>query len=291
LSSMKWSSARPAKHFVMNDRFPTNTGTPFVSRSGQRASDYQMISRTLIAAIVTIALFGCADGVEQSDVRATNGMTSRLSPQSCAVGAQIDEAAAMSAPDGSYLIQPGDQLSLEFYLNPEFNDEVTVRPDGNLTLRIIGDIKAWGLTPAQLAQALDKAYMSELRSPDAVVHVKNMPSRQVYVQGQVSKPGSFPLEAGMTAVQAVSEAGGLTDQAGDDAILIRRDLCGQPSGIRVKLAKAMDHPEKGEDVALMPRDVIVVPRSTIANVDLFVKQYVQGLLPIPPYMSFPGPAI
>jgi len=197
----------------------------------------------------------------------------------------------MSAPDGSYLIQPGDQLSVEFYLNPEFNDEVTVRPDGNLTLRIIGDVKAWGLTPTQLADVLDKAYLSELRSPDAVVHVKNMPSRQVYVQGQVSKPGAFALEPGMTAVQAISEAGGLTDEAGSDAVLIRRDLCGQPSGIRVRLAKAMASPERNEDVGLMPRDVIVVPRSTIANIDLFVKQYIQGLLPIPPYMAFPGPAI
>jgi polysaccharide export outer membrane protein len=250
-----------------------------------------MISRTLIAAIVTITLFGCGDRIERDDVRAANSMSSRLSPQRCAAGAQIDEAAAMSGPDGSYLIQPGDQLSIEFYLNPEFNDELTVRPDGNLTMRIIGDVKAWGLTPTQLADVLDKAYLSELRSPDAVVHVKNMPSRQVYVQGQVSKPGSFPLEQGMTAVQAVSEAGGLTDEAGDDAVLIRRDLCGQPSGIRLHLAKAMASPEKNEDVGLMPRDVIVVPRSTIANMDLFVKQYIQGLLPIPPYMAFPGPAL
>ncbi len=160
-----------------------------------------------------------------------------------------------------------------------------------ITLRVVGDIKAWGLTPAQLSQRLDQAYQSELRSPDAVVHVKNMPSRQVYVQGQVNKPGAFPLETGMTAVQAVSEAGGLTDQAGDDAVLIRRDLCGEPTGIRIKLAKALEHPEANQDAALMPRDVIVVPRSGIANVDLFVKQYIQGILPIPPYMSFPGPAL
>lgn len=206
-------------------------------------------------------------------------------------GAEIDETAAMNDPNGSYLIQPGDQLTLEFYLNPEFNDETIVRPDGMITLRVVGDIKAWGLTPAQLSQRLDQAYQSELRSPDAVVHVKNMPSRQVYVQGQVNKPGAFPLETGMTAVQAVSEAGGLTDQAGDDAVLIRRDLCGEPTGIRIKLAKALEHPEANQDAALMPRDVIVVPRSGIANVDLFVKQYIQGILPIPPYMSFPGPAL
>jgi protein involved in polysaccharide export with SLBB domain len=197
----------------------------------------------------------------------------------------------MSAPDGSYLIQPGDQLNIEFYLNPEFNDDVTVRPDGLITLRIVGDVKAWGLTPAQLAVNLDHAYSSELRSPDAVVHVKNMPNREVYVEGQVLKPGAFPLEGGMTTIQAISEAGGLTDEAANHAVLIRRDACGQPSGIKIDVKDAMKHPEHDQDLALMPRDVIVVPRSKIANVDLFVKQYIQGLIPIPPYLSFPGPAM
>jgi protein involved in polysaccharide export with SLBB domain len=86
----------------------------------------------------------------------------------------------------------------------------------------------------------------------------------------------------------VSEAGGVTEQAGSTAVLIRRDACGQPRGIKVNLSKASD---AGEDVALMSRDIIVVPRSGIANADLFVKQYIQGLLPIPPYFAFAGPAM
>ena len=257
-----------------------------------RVTRIHVLSGVLIVAIAAIALFGCSSSKSQeSDNRAANHSIASLSPEQCAAGAQIQAAGDLTGPEGSYLIQPGDQLSLEFYLSPEFNDEVTVRTDGKVTLRAIGDIKAWGLTPAQLAQELDKGYMSELRSPDAVVHVKNMPNRQVYVQGQVNKPGAFPLDTGMTAVQAVSAAGGLTDQASDNAVLIRRDYCGEPSGVKIDLANAMDHPEKGADAVLMPRDVIVVPRSTIANVDLFVKQYIQGILPVPPYMSFPGPAL
>jgi len=201
-------------------------------------------------------------------------------------GAEI-HAAANPDRDG-YIIQPGDQLAIDFYLNPEFNDEVTVRPDGRIALRLVGDVKAAGLSPAQLATELDKAYLTELRSPDAAVHVKNMPSRLVFVQGQVTKPGAFPIDQGMTAIQAVSEAGGVTEQAGSTAVLIRRDACGQPRGTKVNLSKASD---AGEDVALMSRDIIVVPRSGIANADLFVKQYIQGLLPIPPYFAFAGPAM
>jgi polysaccharide export outer membrane protein len=248
--------------------------------------------RALVWVFFLTALFwGCSTSSPEQSDRPTAHSTARLSPEQCAAGGQIDEAAAMTAPDGSYLIQPGDVLSVEFYLNPEFNDEVTVRPDGKITLRLIGDLKAWGLTPAQLAQDLDHAYSSELRSPDAAVHVKNMPNREVYVEGQVAKPGAFPLEGGMTAVQAISEAGGLTEEAAKDGVLIRRDACGQPAGIPLKLASALKDPASGNDPALMPRDVIIVPRSKIANMDLFVKQYIQGLLPIPPYLTFPGPAI
>ncbi len=242
--------------------------------------------------LLSVALFSCSKSAEQSDAHASDNLhSSRLSPEQCAAGSQIQQVAAMSAPDGSYLIQPGDQLTIEFYLDPEFNDDVTVRPDGQITLRIVGDLKAWGLTPAQLAVNLDHAYSSELRSPDAVVHVKNMPNRQVYVEGQVLKPGAFPLEGGMTTLQAISEAGGLTDEAASHAVLIRRDACGQPSGINIEVKGAMNHPENDQDLALMPRDVIVVPRSKISNIDLFVKQYIQGLIPIPPYLSFPGPAL
>jgi protein involved in polysaccharide export with SLBB domain len=245
-----------------------------------------------MAMIMTILLVGCSGQANRSDEEvAKSAKTTHLSPEQCNTGAQIDQAAAMVGPDGSYLIQAGDELSVEFYLSPEFNDQVTVRPDGEITLRVVGDVKAAGLTPAQLATYLDHAYLSELRSPDAVVHVKSMPSRLVYVEGQVNKPGSFPLDNGMTVVQAVSDAGGLTDQAGKNAVLIRRDMCGQPAGMKVNLATAMQHPERGEDVALMSRDVIVVPRSGIANLDLVVQQYIRGLLPIEPYLSFPGPAL
>lgn len=250
------------------------------------------VFRIFVCAGVFAALF-CAcssngDQVAASDKRAEGLTPASLSPEQCMAGAEIQQAAAPT--ENGYIIQPGDVLSIDFYLSPEFNDEVTVRPDGKVTLRLVGDVKAEGLTPAQLAQALDKTYSSELRSPDAAVHVKNMPSRQVFVQGQVSHPGAFPLESGMTVLQAISEAGGLTDDASKDGVLIRRDLCGEPHGMKIDVASAKTGKmANGEDVALMPRDILIVPRSKISNIDLFVKQYIQGLLPIPPYMSIPIP--
>jgi polysaccharide biosynthesis/export protein len=235
--------------------------------------------------ICAIALAGCSADSAQDTDRQGKEAVSAMSPEQCMANAEIQQTAL--ADPNSYVIQPGDDLSVDFYLNPEFNDQVAVRPDGKVTLRMVGDLKAAGLTSAQFANVIDKAYTNELRSPDAVVHVKNMPSRQVYVQGQVSKPGAFPLETGMTALQAISEAGGLTEDANSSAVVIRRDACGTPHPIRINLASASAHPDKGEDIALTSRDILVVPRSTISSMDLFVKKYIRDLLPVQPYATMP----
>jgi polysaccharide export outer membrane protein len=262
---------------------------------GHEGRDGDRPNSVLAFSIGSVGLALCAlvfCGCSTSATRASHGdvpagsQTTNVSPEQCLGGAAIQAA---NDPQ-NYHIQPGDQLALNFYLNPEFNDEVPVSPDGRITLRLIGAVPAAGMTPSQLAAQLDKAYMSELRSPDAAVIVRNMPGRQVYVQGQVNHPGAFPLEPGMTALQALADAGGITsDAANDNVVLIRRDACGRPTGERLDLASAVDNPDKGEDAALMPYDVLVVPRSRIANIDLFVQQYIRGVLPIQPYFSLtPG---
>ena len=208
-----------------------------------------------------------------------------LSPEQCNANARI---VAASADEENYRIQPGDQLDLSFYLNSEFNDEVLVRPDGKITLRLVGSIPAAGLTPEQLAKEIDTAYSSELRDPAASIHVKSMPSREVYVAGRVTKPGAIPLEPGMTAMEAISDAGGFLDDATDKSVLlIRRDICGVPHGTKLDLDAAVNKQGSEENVALMPRDMLVVPRSTIGNVDLFVQQYIKNVMPVQPFFAIP----
>lgn len=239
-------------------------------------------------ALCAFVVCGCSASASRGDTKAAAAAqpATNLSPEQCLNGAAIETANDQQ----NYHIQPGDQLTINFYLNPEFNDEVPVSPDGRITLRLIGAVMAAGMTPSDLAAQLDKEYASELRSPGASVIVKNMPGRQVYVQGQVNHPGAFPLEPGMTALQALADAGGVTSDAADDnVVLIRRDACGRPTGARLDLASAVDNPNKGEDAALMPYDLLVVPRSRIANIDLFVQQYIRGVMPIQPYFSLtPG---
>ena len=244
---------------------------------------------TLIAMLCALALAACSTESSSRGDQPARGDTQQaamLNPELCMQNdATLQNASLDSA---GYRIQPGDQLAIDFYLNSEFNDNVSVQPDGRVVLRLVGPLQAAGLSPGQLAIEINQAYAKELKNPSATVHVQNMPNRQVFVQGQVNHPGAFTLQPGMTALQAIANAGGETEGAElGNVILIRRDGCGRADGSKMDLSSATNAPDKGEDVALMPRDTIVVPRSKIANAGLFVKQYIRDLLPVQPYLS-PG---
>jgi polysaccharide export outer membrane protein len=242
-----------------------------------------LLNAVLGVLLAAVSLAGCAagGGAEHSDQASTSPIARK---DVCPPAAML---AAQEAEKGIYVIRPGDQLQLDFYLNPEFNRAITVRPDGDINLDLVGTITAAGLTPEQLADKLNQAYLHELRNPGAVVHIKDSPTWRIYVQGQVAHAGVFRLQPGETAMQAIAEAGGVTEDAGPaDAVLIRRDACGNAHGQKLDM-RATENGKKIDDVALMPSDILVVPRSPIANVDLFVKHYIKNLLPIDTYMPLP----
>lgn len=242
---------------------------------------------SICAGLLVTGLLACSTTKNQTSFEAPNKLTASraMTSEQCEASAQIHDSAAQ---DSDYRVQTGDQLAVDFYLNSEFNDNVTVDPEGKIQLRLVGPIHAAGLTPDQLASSIDKAYLTELRDPGAVVHVRNMPGRKVYVEGEVAKPGAFALAPGMTVVQAVAMAGGTTiDSNPDSTVLIRSDACGQAQGSQLNLTQALKNPSAGDDVALMSQDVVVVPRSKIANIDLFVKHYIRDVMPVEPYFSPP----
>jgi polysaccharide biosynthesis/export protein len=228
---------------------------------------------------------GCSSSA-QNETAEAGGTQAAMSPEQCAANGQIVQAAQQ---DNRYIIQRGDSISITSYLNTEFNQDATVRPDGQVSLMLIGSVPAAGLTPQQLADELNKDYSSELRNPDISVSLKNMPSREIYVEGEVQKPGGFSLDPGMTLLQAVADAGGLTDNAGNKAVLIRRDACGVARGMPIDLKAATKNPDSGEDVALETRDIVVVPKSGIANLDKWMNQYVREMLPVNPYIAADAP--
>ena len=180
-----------------------------------------------------------------------------------------------------YRIQPDDQMDVKFFYNPELNESVAVRPDGRVSLQLAHEILAAGLTPAELAQALKKSYARELNQPEITVIMRSFTGQRIYVDGEVNKPALVPLAAAMTVLQSISVAGGLKESAqSSETVIIRRGPEGKPMVFAVDLTRVLDGTDTGQDVALMPFDVVYVPRSPIANVNVWVDQYLRRNLPV-----------
>ena len=187
------------------------------------------------------------------------------------------------ATGGPYLIQVGDTLDVRFYATPELNTKVPVRGDGSISLELVGEVRAAGLSPEALAKVLDQRYARELRDPAVTVMVQSFGGK-VFVAGEVQRPCAVGFAHGMTALQAIASAGGFRDSANLGNVILLRQADGQVHGHRLSLDRAASGDDPPADVPLQPADVLYVPRTRIAKVDLFVEQYVRKVLPDMPYI-------
>jgi protein involved in polysaccharide export with SLBB domain len=184
-------------------------------------------------------------------------------------------------PQGDYRIQTGDQLDIKFFYNSELNESVAIRPDGRITMQLLGEIKVHDMTPSQLENLLKEQYGSRLSHPEVSVIVRSFNMQKVFVDGQVARPGAFPLLGFMTVMQSISQAGGLKDGARkNEIIVIRRGDQVKPVVLKVNLKKAMSGKDMSQDIYLAPFDIVYVPRSTIGNVNDFVDSYLRKNIPV-----------
>jgi polysaccharide biosynthesis/export protein PslD len=183
------------------------------------------------------------------------------------------------AKPADYLIQFGDELEIKFFYNPELNEIVTVRPDGKISLLLVDETQAAGLKPSQLDEYLTQAYSQELQDPNLTVIVRSFSSYRVYIGGEVNRPGLLNLTGGLTALQAIFNAGGLKETAQPEhVIVIRKGMGGRPVPMRVNLKDVLYGKSAGAEFRLSPDDIVFVPKSAIAEANKFVTQYIKGLL-------------
>jgi polysaccharide export outer membrane protein len=179
--------------------------------------------------------------------------------QSAGAAASPSESAAGVVVPDDYVIGPEDVLGVLFWREPELSGDVTVRPDGKITLSLIGDVVATGLTPEALRDQLQKAGSRFLADANVTVVVRQINSRKVFITGQVAMPGAFPLGAPRNVLQLIALAGGLLEFAeGDKITIIRND-----HGRTVTLKFNYDDVSRGkgleQNVQLQPGDTVVVP--------------------------------
>jgi protein involved in polysaccharide export with SLBB domain len=185
-----------------------------------------------------------------------------------------------------FLIGTGDDLSVVMPYNPELNFEGSVGPDGRFTIPVVGTVIAGGKTVEQVEDNINKALVAKHISmfPDSSVSIRHY-SEQVYVGGEVKNPGAVTLQGPMDPLQAVSVAGGLLDTArSKEIVIIRHGPDGRPMMRTVNIDHFIHTGDPNEDVALQSLDIIFVPKSSIAEVDLWVDQFINK--PLPFYRSF-----
>ncbi len=168
-------------------------------------------------------------------------------------------AAAGGVVDSStYIIGPEDGLQVTVWKEPTMSGSFPVRPDGMISLTLLGDVQAAGLTPMQLSGDISQRLKKYVQDPNVSVVVTGINSRRVYLMGEVNKVGPVPMSAGMTPLQAIASAGGLTAFANSKHIYILRTEQGKQQKIPFNYKQALKGDSK-EQLPLRPGDTIVVP--------------------------------
>lgn len=194
------------------------------------------------------------------------------------------DLAALSTPypaESAYAIGVGDALRIRFYFHEELNEDIPVRPDGRVSLQLIDDVLAAGLTPAELVSILKTSYAKHLRKPEITVQVMQVAPRRVYVGGEVKKPGLIETVDVITAVKAIMQAGGVKDTANLESVVVLRYRAGmEPEFLRVNLRDDIRTGNKHEDIPLRAYDLVFVPKTFIATANQFVSQYIDKMIPL-----------
>jgi polysaccharide export outer membrane protein len=166
---------------------------------------------------------------------------------------------AVPVDSDAYRIGLADQLMISVWKEAELSMTVVVRPDGMITLPLVNDVHVVGLKPVELQQLLTDKLKPFLTEPQVTVIVQGIRSRKVYLVGNVSKQGSYPLEGGETVMQLLAASGGVGPFAKADSIyILRNDSNNKQIRIPFQYKKALRGKTK-EDILLLPGDVIVVP--------------------------------
>jgi polysaccharide export outer membrane protein len=165
----------------------------------------------------------------------------------------------VAANSETFVIGPEDVLQISVWKEAELSGQLPVRSDGKISLALLNDIQAAGLTPMQLADSIAEKLKKYISDPQVSVVVRQINSRKYYLLGEVKKPGMFPLSTDMTVLQALSAAGGFSDFADLAKIYVLRQENGKPVKYHFNYKQVVKGEAIEQNRLLKPNDTIVVP--------------------------------
>ncbi len=222
----------------------------------------------LRTALVSLVLMGCSN--VNSPVReGSNGLS----------GGSVEKPDEQGTQ--GYLLQNHDVVEIKFAYESQLNERVTIRPDGMISLQLIDEVKAAGLTPAELDSTITEKYSRVLQSPEIAVIVREFASQKVYVGGEVANPGIVALNQEMTALEAIVSAGGFRETGEPKSVIV---ISRSPENTRlvrtVNMQNVLDGVGAEQELLVRPFDVIYVPKTAVAKVDKFVDEFIRKMIPV-----------
>ena len=168
---------------------------------------------------------------------------------------------SVSASSAPYLVNPGDVLRVDVWSEDLLSRDVLVRPDGFISLPMIGEIDTTDSTPANVSDAIAKALSTYMKdTPQVIVSVQGVEGNKIYVMGKVIRPGEYKITSDTDIIQALALAGGLnTFAAENDILILRREADGTQSSIPFEYATVKGGEEMHTNIVLRSRDIVVVP--------------------------------
>lgn len=205
--------------------------------------------RRAVTGLALVSIAVATVGGQQANPPPTNGVPPP---------AEVKRPAG-AAPPADYVIGPDDVLTVLFWRDKDMSGDVAVRPDGKITLPLINELHAAGLTPDQLRVRVTEAALKFVEEPTVSVVVKTINSRKVFITGMVGKPGPYPLSGPTTVMQLIAMAGGLHEYADSKNISIVRVVNGRQTSLRFNYKEVSKRKKLHQNIELMPGDTIIVP--------------------------------
>jgi len=224
-------------------------------------------SRNNLLSIVCVALLTLAAAAQKTAPTPSNA---NMANASTSAGKQNTPTFSQRYP--RYKLRPGDAMDLNFQYSPEFNQSVTVHPDGFISLREIGDLNVNGLSVPEVKSAVESAYSKILAKPEIGIDLKGFDKPSFTVTGQVGKPGRYELHGDTTVIEGIALAGGFTPAAKHSQVVLVRRVDDQwVRAQTLDIKKLMASKDLSEDIHLQPGDMLIVPQNAYSKI--------RGLLP------------
>jgi polysaccharide biosynthesis/export protein len=220
-----------------------------------------MSRKILWAALILFAGNTICRAAQQDNRKKTNGNESPIAAvrETSPPASTTQPAPTPATADPAYVIGSEDMLDISVWKEPDLSRVVPVRPDGRISLPLIHDVDAAGMSPQQLAGSVAEKLRKYLNDPQVTVIVTAINSQRVFVLGEVLRAGAFPLLPGMTVLQALSSAGGFTTFAGVKKIRVVRSRNGRQVELPFNYREVLKGDKPGQNIKLEPGDTIIVP--------------------------------